>query len=360
MASYPFAPRTSAEDPSFGSFSLLLPWDAATTRVVLLHGDKVLSSRALSSHAPTVQVLSPNGGENLGGATATVRWTAADADGDALSYIVQYSSDAGANWQTLASQWKPMTYTLDLTRLSGSNQALIRVIASDGMNTAQDQSDATFSVARHNPVAQIIAPENMTVFSANQAVILDGSGTDVEDGQLTDAAFSWSSNRNGVLGTGKSLVLNAANLQEGAHTITLTARDSDGQTGVASVSVQVLRAQPAIPAHLDVAPDVMQFTAVSGTPTTSWQPISIANSGDGDLDWTATASAPWMLLSAPNGMAPANLLLAVQPGHLAPGTHVGTVTLTSATANNSPQVVTVRFSVLAGIQVFMPVIVLNK
>jgi hypothetical protein len=198
------------------------------------------------------------------------------------------------------------------------------------------------------------------VYAGSQTVILDGYATDVEDGQLAGVALTWSSNRNGVLGTGTSLVLNAANLQEGAHTITLTALDSDGQTGVATVSIQIARVQPATPQHLEVAPSAMQFTGLAGLQSIHWQPLSIANSGDGALNWTATASEPWIFLSAVAGAAPTNLLIAASAAHLGPGTHLGTVTLTSATADNSPQVVTVQFSVLASQQIYLPVIVLNR
>lgn len=120
---------------------------------------------------------------------------------------------------------------MDLTRLRGSNQALIRVIASDGFNSAQAQSQANFSVARHAPVASIYAPGNGHLYTGDQAVVLRGLALDIEDGMVDDAHLSWSSNLNGQLGTGSSLTVNAAALQEGTHTISLTATDADGQTG---------------------------------------------------------------------------------------------------------------------------------
>ncbi len=66
-------------------------------------------------------------------------------------------------------------------------------------------------------------------------VVLQGFGFDLEDGQLADSVLSWSSSRQGLLGTGASLPITT--LQPGLHTITLTATDSSNQT--ASVSVQL-------------------------------------------------------------------------------------------------------------------------
>ena len=101
---------------------------------------------------PYVHMISPNGGESLSGSTGVLSWTAGDADGDPLEYVIQYSTDAGATWQTLVTSWQSTTYELDLGSIPGSDQALIRVLASDGFHTAQDQSDATFSVAKNAPL----------------------------------------------------------------------------------------------------------------------------------------------------------------------------------------------------------------
>jgi hypothetical protein len=357
LASYPFVPNTSSEDGTYGSFTLLLPWDPGASRIVLAHGARVLDTKRTSSTPPSVTVLYPNGGENLTGSSATVRWTASDADGDPLTYIVQYSKDNGATWQTLASQWPSMTYTLDLTTLPGTDQGLMRIMAGDGVFTSQDQSDATFRVARHSPVATITAPQENALFTGNQSVLLEGFATDVEDGSLGDTALTWSSNRDGALGTGHSVVVNSLSLQEGMHTITLQAQDSNGQTGVATRTIQVSRAQPPVAAYLAVAPAEMQFTAKCGTQQTAWQSISIDNGGDGSLSWTVSLSEPWLLASAPDGSTPANLLVAASPVGMRPGTYVGAVTISADGATNSPQVLTVRLSCICANWIYLPVIV---
>lgn len=61
-----------------------------------------------------------------------------------------------------------------------------------------------------------------------------GTASDAEDGSLTGTALVWTSSLDGAIGTGTSFSKN--DLSIGVHTITLTATDSDGANGMASVS----------------------------------------------------------------------------------------------------------------------------
>lgn len=64
-----------------------------------------------------------------------------------------------------------------------------------------------------------------------------GNEVELEDGSLDAGALVWASDRQGALGTGRHMAL--ATLQPGAHTLTLTATDSDAMTGTASVTICV-------------------------------------------------------------------------------------------------------------------------
>jgi hypothetical protein len=115
-------------------------------------------------------------------------------------------------------------------------------MASDGLNTASDDSDRTFEVARKAPAAQIASPADGALFRRPEAVLLLGRGTDREDGELHGAALAWTSDRDGVLGIGNHIVTPA--LSRGLHVITLTATDSDAATGTAQVTIEVLMSTP--------------------------------------------------------------------------------------------------------------------
>jgi len=87
------------------------------------------------------------------------------------------------------------------------------------------------------PTAAITSPASGLAIREGTPISLAGSATDPQDGTLGDEALAWSSSIDGALGTGSSLEV--ASPSVGVHTITLTATDSDGHTGAASVSVLV-------------------------------------------------------------------------------------------------------------------------
>ena len=121
---------------------------------------------------------------------------------------------------------------------------------------------------------------------------------DNEDGQLSGAALSWSSDLDGALGDGDSLTVNASTLAEGAHTITLTAQDSDGQTNSTAITVRVYRDRPVLPMDLSARPTWLNFMATEGGGQTAWQDFSIRNNGDGAMSWSASTDQAWIRVSS--------------------------------------------------------------
>ena len=113
----------------------------------------------------------------------------------------------------------------------------IKVMVSDGFNSAEDISDNPFTIGNKPPVAAIISPPPGAAFTIGPKVVLEGAGMDLENGSLGDSALSWVSSIDGALGTGQLLEVN---LSPGVHTITLTATDSGGLTSTASIQVTVV------------------------------------------------------------------------------------------------------------------------
>jgi hypothetical protein len=61
---------------------------------------------------------------------------------------------------------------------------------------------------------------------------------DLEDATLDDTHLSWSSDRDGTLGTGH--LVDSASMSVGTHQVTLKATDSDGQTDTVTIVVNVV------------------------------------------------------------------------------------------------------------------------
>jgi len=225
--------------PDTEVFAEVFPYDDRVARIVLKQGETELASRLVSAHPPVVTVLSPNGGEVISD-HLTITWTGSDEDGDDLHYTVQYSPDDGQTWRVLALDWMGTSFEVDANNLStvpGSDQASIRVIASDDVNTAEDRSDAAFTLTRKAPQAYIAEPKSGTEFESGTTVVLRGMSLDAEDGSLGDEAYAWSSNLSGTLGTGEELWV--SDLAAGVHRIILAATDSDGDTGTDEIVIYV-------------------------------------------------------------------------------------------------------------------------
>jgi hypothetical protein len=223
-----------------------VPFYTGTARVALTQDSQPITEKPVSSHAPTVTITSPNGGETVAG-PLTVQWTADDADGDPLYYLVQYSADGGLNWETLVTMQPTTTFTLDdASGPRGSAQARVRVIASDGVNTGMDASDADFTVADKAPLPHIDAPQAGATLPLGD-VFLIGGAADPEDGNLDDAALSWTLGGQPA-GTGRELLLTG--LAQGVYTVELTATDSQKRQASASVTFRVGYLQLWLPAIL--------------------------------------------------------------------------------------------------------------
>jgi hypothetical protein len=88
-----------------------------------------------------------------------------------------------------------------------------------------------------NPYVTIDSPRDGVAFATGSEVQFAGSGEDQYERPIAEQRLSWTSDLDGLLGTGELLVLDG--LSRGTHAITLTATDRDGFVGHASVEIRV-------------------------------------------------------------------------------------------------------------------------
>ncbi|RLT43494.1 MAG: hypothetical protein DWI57_04260 [Chloroflexi bacterium] len=364
LASHSFTPTVYAEEGTasdgIGYVNLVVPAVSGTQSIQIRHDSEVLASRTVSANPPTVTLLAPNGGEQIGANGVTASWQMADQDGDPLTAAILFSPDNGASWQTLQTGITDTTSVeVPYALLSGTEQGRMRVLVSDGAQTAQDDSDAVFSVERNAPQVAFLSPAPDSSFVVSQTVSLAASAYDAEDGQLADAAFAWTSDQDGALGTGGALNLDT--LTAGQHEVSVTATDSDGSSTTVTRTVAIGQDVTAVPNLLAVAPDTVQLVAVVGatSPVTGTLAIRDANAASGvtpPLNWTANADAAWLSLGSSSGTAPSDVTVSADPTGFATGIYTGTVTVNTGVATESA-LVQLEVVDTPPFEIFVPVVV---
>ena len=320
------------------TFGALVPDAPEIEHVVLLRGNQELARFAISATPPEIRLLSPNSGANIQRTETTIEWTASDRDGDDLFFYIDYSLDDGQTWQLLSTgiagdgaSVETHRTTIDFSRVPGAAQARLQVRASDGYHMSRDSLPFSFQVPNAPPEA-VITTASGDRYIADQLVLLDGVGFDLEDGVLNGSSLTWSSTHDGRLGTGSRLNLEANQLSEGQHTITLTARDSAGATTVESIMLTIDRSRELLAAELVVYPPILQAVVALGDDFAVVEEVRIDNDGDNGLVWSAQANQPWIELSATEGLAPSDIQIRVNPAKfpadLQPGEQTGSVTFT--------------------------------
>ena len=238
-----------------------------------------------------------------------------------------YSRDGGATYAPLRLHLTASSVVIPLEELGGTTQGKIRVIASDGVNTGQDDSAGFFSVPNQPPTARILAPNEGEAFGYGQETQLTGVAADKEDGTLPDGAFQWYSDRDGVLGSGSApdVVLETV----GTHVVTLRVTDADGAVGAAARTVVVSDDVMLAANALAAAPPATNFVALVGSNTVQTQSLSLRNPAANPLAWQAASDAPWLTVTPNTGGTPADPKLRVNPSGLAVGDHLAVVTINS-------------------------------
>jgi hypothetical protein len=119
------------------------------------------------------------------------------------------------------------------------------------------------------------------VLSPDGALVLEGAASDPEDGPLPDSALSWSSDVAGPLGTGSSAIVQTPAC--GRQTITLSATDSSGNVGSASVAVSRC--------CFKVAPEGVSYGLHGGNGSLT------VESGSSDCAWETASDVGWIVIT---------------------------------------------------------------
>jgi hypothetical protein len=74
----------------------------------------------------------------------------------------------------------------------------------------------------------------------------------------------------------------------------------------------------------------LNFTSAPNVTPAAPQFLTILNDGEGTLNWSGLASAPWITIGSTNGSDEGQIAIGVNPRGLAPGFYTGVVTITNS------------------------------
>ncbi len=309
--------------------------------------------------APATVEISNSGG-------GTVRGLAIDP--------VSYGPGA-AGWlgsPTLSATTAPSTITLSPTTgalSAGTYTATVTVTSTTASNSPRD-IDITLVVSDPSSGPRIALSSDSVIFTAMEggsdpapsAINVTNAGTGSLTG-LAVGAITYGPGGSGWLGT--------VNLMDSTAPATLTVQATVGTlpAGTYEATVEVTSPvasnSPAVlvvtftvtsapaPPSIVLASTMVGFSATQGGADPAESTVNVSNGGGGILDGLdvgsityGSGSSGWLSAVLGGPTAPTTLTLHAATGSLVAGTYTATVAVTSGAASNSPQNVTVTFTVV--------------
>jgi hypothetical protein len=336
LAAYPFTPQEGLHDAPTLQFTELVTNVQGTTalRIVQVADGVELAHKSISTHPPVVSNVTLPAAVSAAATSLSLTWSAADADGDALTYDVYYSLDGGATLLPLQLSLPQPAATVSIEALPGGT-AIFRVVATDGANTTFADS-APFVMPQKAPAVRIDSPADGATIRFGQSLNFIGYALDPQDGPLGGDSLTWRIGDD-IVATGE--VYEAMQLPIGTHQVTLTAINSAAITTTTGITVVVVDDLTLPGPQIAVVPTAFDFSFNLEGSNVQTATMGIADIGEAlePLSWTVTISgAAWLSADITTGSTPAQILLTAHATGLRPGApESGSIELRATTPEGS-------------------------
>jgi hypothetical protein len=286
------------------------------------------------------------------GATSTGAGTFAAADtnssvrpGAGTNSTKSYAAQVNSLVSTYLVDWTPPATNV------GNVTFYIATVAGDG-NQGSADSIYTSSVTLAPAVAaSLSASPSSLSFSYTQkatnppaqTIALSSTGSALSYTVASSATWLTASPTSGSTPGTISVSVNPSGLAAGTYngSLSITATGASNSPLTVPVTLTVTAAP-----SLGLNPTTLNFTAQAGSSAPAAQNVAVTSSGAA-LSYSATTSAAWLMAAPATGSTPGTLSVSVNPAGLTAGTYSGTVSVASTAAANSPQRVSVSFTITA-------------
>jgi hypothetical protein len=308
---------------------------------VTLTGPTSVASGSTNNYTISVSVVtSGNGGVDVAASAGTL---GAGTGTKILNGEVVHSAPSSTH------SW---TFTWTAPTVTANTSATLYAAAIDsfggGTGTLQQAITVTAPVAMPtigvSPTSLAFAFQTGGTTPAAQTVAVSSSGTAFSYSIATSAAWLSATPSSGTTPGNISVSVNPSGLAAGTYTGNVSITASGTSNSPKAVPVTLTVTAPAAPT-IGVSPGTLSFTFTTGGATPAAQNVSVT--GSSATSYTAASSAAWLTVTPASGTTPGSLSVGINPSGLAAGTYNGTITVTAASASNSPQKVAVTLAVSA-------------
>ncbi|MDD4050360.1 MAG: choice-of-anchor D domain-containing protein, partial [candidate division Zixibacteria bacterium] len=180
---------------------------------------------------------------------------------------------------------------------------------------------------------------------ANQYLTISNAGAGSLVWTLTNAS-TWLglSPTSGTDAGSVTVSANIAGLTAATYYDTIVITDANASNNPQKVPVTLVVASPPKPT-ISLSPTTFSFAATQGGSDPMAKALTITNTGQATLNWTATKSSTWLGLSPTSGAGNAGVTVSAAVGSLVAGIYVDTIVVSDPNATNSPQQAIVTFTV---------------
>ncbi len=202
----------------------------------------------IQTNPPAIEIVEPlTDGEYKEGQDIPFEAVASDAEDTSDLLVLDWTSSIDTNFSLSGSPTAAGLYTGTSTLIAGDHTITVTATDTEG-KTNSASVDITVDETSA-PVVEIVSPIATNTYQINTDITFEATATDDED--ASDAlTLEWTSSFEsafalaGTWDAANSVFTDAAQLTEGTHTITVTATDTDGKQGTASVDIEVLTCHP--------------------------------------------------------------------------------------------------------------------
>ncbi len=347
LASQSFAGEPIEEQPGTRSFNFVMAFVAGTTelRIIDETAQRILATQRVTAHAPSVTNVQLQSATNPVDGIVPLTWSAADEDGDRPRFDVFARRSDESSFRPIHLGVTGNSVDLDTTMLGGGENVL-RIVASDGVNTASAES-AAFVVAPRPPRIAIVSPVDGFRADWGQLLTFEAEIDDLQDPVVSQV--QWSTDKLGEIGSGRRIQTDR--LRVGTNLVTVTATNSLGASASARVTVHVGDRLVPPSATLSVSPQAIAWHIADDDVSAQSADLRVENSGGDNLGFNLTSDQPWLRVDSAttiNGViAPRTFTVTADPSALPAGV-TSRANITLSNLSNAADVVSVPVELSRG------------